>query len=72
MSSFRAGFFILSGTSVPIGTTGEKVGYVYSAVPLKPLVSRLPIPYFPIPAHDGLSEEFFFRPLEKNCICFIT
>jgi hypothetical protein len=64
------GLFILSGTSVPIGTKGEMVGYVYSAVPLKPIVSRLPIPAFPIPSHVGHGEEGAFRPLEKNWYLF--
>ena len=70
MSSFPEDFFILSGTSVPIGTKGEAEGYVYSAVPLKPIVSRLPIPDSPFQTHDGHGEEWAFRPLEKNWYLF--
>lgn len=70
MSSFRESLFILSGTSVPIGMTSEAVGYVYSAVPLRPIVGRLPISYFPTPGHAGHGEEFSFRPLEKNWYLF--
>jgi hypothetical protein len=70
MPGFPEGFFILSGTSVPIGTKGEAVGYVYSAVALKPIVNRLPIPDFPVPAHDGHVEEWAFRKLENNWYLF--
>lgn len=70
MSSFRESLFILSGTDVPIGAKGEAVGYVYSAVALHPLVSRLPIPAFRFQAHNDHEEEFSFRPLEKNWYLF--
>jgi hypothetical protein len=70
MPGFPEGFFILSGTDVPIGGKGEAVGYVYSAVAPKPIVSRLPIPAFPLQTHNDHGEEFFFRALEKNWYLF--
>lgn len=70
MSGFRESFFILSGTSVPIGTKGEEVGYVYSAVPVRPIVSRLPIPAFRFQTHNDHGEEWAFRALETNWYLF--
>jgi hypothetical protein len=46
------------------------VGYVYSTVALKPIVSRLPIPDTPVQTHDGHGEEWAFRKLENNWYLF--
>lgn len=67
---FPNGFFVLSSTSVPIGTTGKLIGYVYSSVPPTPMVSRLPISVSPFEIRHDHGHEAFFRALKGKWYLF--
>ena len=64
------GFVALFSTSVPMGTKGRDVGYVYSSVPPDPIVSHLPISASPFEIRRDHGHEAFFRALDGEWYLF--
>ena len=60
------GVFVIASSDVPIGGKGRSVGYVYSAVPLSPLVKNLDQPSLPIEIHRGSGRYTVYRELQDH------
>jgi len=64
------GLFIIAGSAIPIGGTDRSIGYVYSAVPLAPIVRNLGFPESPFEVHSGHGERTVYRQLQDHWYLF--
>jgi hypothetical protein len=63
-AAYPAAVFLLADSRVPIGGKSQSDGYVYSTVPLVPLVSTLPLPAPLFEVHHGSGHRIAFRRLD--------
>ena len=68
--AYPTAVFVIVDSEIPLGGKSRSEGYVFSQVPLTPLVANLHLPELPVETHHGSGHRIAFRLLDGGWYVF--